>query len=318
MAQDLLHLVVKAPGKPAQTVPLAGPLSIGSSPECDLCLDDPLARQVHAQIRLNEQGVALYTRGAPITVDGAPWQSNGPLALRPGVTFGIGEVRLAVVEPGTAPADGLDARRNPAQQDPPQGARPAPALRLTQPPESDPPLAPGPTSRYLRYLPAIFQDEDLPSIAYPNDEARSFLGRYLLIFESIWEQLEQRQDFIDLYFHPATSPNSFVGWLAGWFGIVVGGRIPDTHRRRLVAELYELYRWRGTRYGLQRLLEICVGARPEITDATSAGEPGAPDNYVFTVAIRLPPKSEITRELIVELIETHKPAHAGFVLELSQ
>ena len=49
-------------------------------------------------------------------------------------------------------------------------------------------------SRYLGYLPIIFHDTD-------------FLRRYLLIFESIWEPLENRETHIDMYVDPRTAPN---------------------------------------------------------------------------------------------------------------
>lgn len=48
-------------------------------------------------------------------------------------------------------------------------------------------------SRYLEFLPRVFADND-------------FLRGFLLIFESMWEPLEWRQDHIDLYFDPRTCP----------------------------------------------------------------------------------------------------------------
>lgn len=152
-------------------------------------------------------------------------------------------------------------------------------------------------SRYLQHLPIIFHDND-------------FLGRYLLIFESLWEPLEQRQDFLDMYFDPRTCPESFLGWLASWLGITLNQHWPVARRRLLLSEAFELYRWRGTRYGLARMLEICTGLTPEITD-------GEAQPFVFRIRLTIPPESGVEREFIEELIQAHKPAHAGYILELN-
>jgi phage tail-like protein len=165
-------------------------------------------------------------------------------------------------------------------------------LRLTSPA----PLATGPDSRYLRDLPVIFHEQD-------------FFGRFLQIFESIWEPLEQREDHIDMYFDPRTCPALFIPWLASWLHIAVNPHWPEARRRALAADAMELYRWRGTKYGLARLLEVCTGVTPDVRD--DSAQP-----YVFRVTVTLPSGSDIRRELIEELIETHKPAHAGYVLEV--
>jgi phage tail-like protein len=135
-----------------------------------------------------------------------------------------------------------------------------------------------------------------------------------LIFESIWELLEQRQTFIDMYFDPGTAPATFVPWLASWLGLTIEANLPEERRRRLVAEAFELYRWRGTAYGLQRMIELCTGIYPAVVD--SSDQNGDMQDCVFRVSMRLPPESDVTPELIKILVEAHKPAHAGYVLVL--
>ena len=75
----------------------------------------------------------------------------------------------------------------------------------------------------------------------------------------------------------------------------------------------ELYSWRGTRYGLARMIEVCTGLTPVITESLS-------QPYVFHIRVTLPPGSPgetIDKALIEELIQAHKPAHAGYVLEVT-
>jgi phage tail-like protein len=135
-----------------------------------------------------------------------------------------------------------------------------------------------------------------------------YLGRFLLIFESIWEPLEQRQDHVALYFDPRTCPASFLPWLASWLDLSLKAHWPEMRRRRLLEEALDLYRWRGTAYALVRIIEVCTGLTPEITEA-----PAQP--LVFTVSITVPPGSSVDKDLIEDLIKEHKPAHAGYRLE---
>lgn len=156
-------------------------------------------------------------------------------------------------------------------------------------------LAHGPTSRYLNNLPVVFQDND-------------FLGRFLLIFETIWEPLEQRHDHIAMYFDPRTAPESHLPWLASWLDIAFNSHWPEARRRALVAEAMDLYRWRGTRYGLARMIEVCTGLIPEVTEDLT--QPN-----VFRVRVSIPPESDADRDMIDDLVRSHKPAHVGYILE---
>jgi phage tail-like protein len=152
-------------------------------------------------------------------------------------------------------------------------------------------------SRYLRYLPIMFHEAD-------------FLRRYLLIFESIWEPHENRQSHVEMYFDAHTAPSAFLGWLAGWLGLTLNAHWPEARRRQLLAEAMNLYRWRGTSYGLARMIEVCTGLTPDISD-------GPPlDPFVFRVRLTIPAGSDVDPEFVEDLIRMHKPAHAGYILEL--
>jgi phage tail-like protein len=155
------------------------------------------------------------------------------------------------------------------------------------------------SSKYLEQLPIIFHDNDL-------------FRRMLLIFENIWEQLEQRQDLLEMYFDPRTCPASFLRWLASWFDVSIDPHWPEARIRALLLELIQLYRWRGTKYGLSRMLEVCAGVTPEITVS-----PSSP--FVLKISVQ-PPKDgsghSTDMHFIEELVRAHKPAHVGYVLEV--
>ena len=70
------------------------------------------------------------------------------------------------------------------------------------------------------------------------------------MFQAIWEPLEHRQDHMDMFFDPKTYPAPFLQSL----GVnVIGQAVEEGRLRSLVGEAVDLYRCRGTRYGLTRL-----------------------------------------------------------------
>ncbi len=166
--------------------------------------------------------------------------------------------------------------------------RPRPTFPAWRPPHD--------RSRYLRFLPSIFHEAD-------------FLGRMLLIQETIWEPLERRQDHIHMYFHPRTAPARMLPFLGAWLDLAVNPLAPEDRRRRLLTEAMDLYRWRGTAYGLTRMIEVVTGITPTITE-----DPAQP--YVFRIRVDLPAGSDVRKEAIEDLVRANKPAHVGYVLEV--
>jgi phage tail-like protein len=305
MADETKRLIVQRGDDLIQTVVIDRPvLTIGRTPDNDLSLPDTLVSRHHAEIRLEPEGLTLTdlhsSNGA--FVDGARLPPNQPRLLSNGAHIQIGPFLLTYqvgeADDGASATD-MVAVEAPAIQ-PVQMMRPAQALTrtLTQLPRPTlpVPVASGPVSMYIESLPVIYSDND-------------FLARFLLLFQNVWEPLEQRQDHIDMYFDPRTSPSSFLPWLASWLDLSFNQHWPEIRRRRLLAEAIDLYRWRGTRYGLVRMIEVCTGITPEVTENMALP-------YTFDVKIALPKDGDIDKNLIDELIQAHKPAHAGYRLEV--
>ncbi|MGE0885924.1 MAG: phage tail protein I [Blastocatellales bacterium] len=153
-----------------------------------------------------------------------------------------------------------------------------------------------PVRTYLDYLPAIFQ----------NDE---FLRKFLHIFETLWEPLELRQDHIEMYFDPHTCPKNFLPWLAGWLDLTYNENWPEWQMRKMLREGFALGRWRGTLYGLERIIELCTGYKPEIS-------PSPTNQFVFHIKVKLSESAEVTEAFLDQVIRLHKPAHVGYILEV--
>ncbi len=113
-----------------------------------------------------------------------------------------------------------------------------------------------------------------------------------------------------MYLDPRTCPASFLPWLASWFNFPLDPRWPEARVRSLLARMSELSRWRGTRYGMELLIEACTGLTARVTEEPS-------DPFVFRVSLAVPPGQRVDRRLLEDLLAIHKPAHAGYVLELT-
>lgn len=104
------------------------------------------------------------------------------------------------------------------------------------------------TSRYLRYLPGIYQDiaSDLATLLQP--------------FEAQLAAFDALLEVVDAYVAPGLTPAAdFLPWLAGWVALTLDEEWEESTRRRLIGQAVELYRWRGTAHGLRRYLQLYTG-----------------------------------------------------------
>jgi phage tail-like protein len=173
-------------------------------------------------------------------------------------------------------------------------------------------------SSYLEYLPAM----------YRHDE---FMGQFLLIFESILKPIENTVSNLPLYFDPLMTPESLLSWLSFWLDVTTDPTWPVERRRELLTSVAELYRWRGTKRGLTEYLRIYTGSVPEISEYipgmqldhgtklgidTKLGSSGEGNH--FTVTLELTNPSEVNINTVKTIIETQKPAHTVYTLQIKR
>lgn len=197
-------------------------------------------------------------------------------------------------------------------------------------------ISPELQSAYLQYLPAIFQQTDNP-----------FIGRFLLAFEQILTGLAAERglegviDTIYAYFKPGNTPPEFLPWLASWVAFSLREDWNEEERRNYLAEIVSLYRWRGTKDNLIRLLEIYTGLVEggcilRVNDFTGQADTtllvgrsyigqdsqiGGNVPHHFNVTIYMPEsyKPEDVwrqRDIASSLIELQKPAHTTYTLDI--
>jgi len=180
-----------------------------------------------------------------------------------------------------------------------------PALELESKPEYVPPIGmPTEQSSYLKYMPAVYGTND-------------FIGRFLLIFESILTPIDRQIGNLPYYFDPRLAPPDFLPWLAGWLGLVLDERWPEGQRRELIRSAVDLYDWRGTRRGVSEFLRLYTGYLPEIIEpGVGVKDSKADQAFRFIVRIKTPEPDKVNRELVQTIIEMEKPAQAGYKLEV--
>ena len=165
-------------------------------------------------------------------------------------------------------------------------------------------------SSYLRYLPAIYQDD-------------LFLGRFLRIFEDILAPIHRTVRTVPQSFDPRLAPQPLLDILAGWVGTAKLDRCSEERWRHLVSQTIWLHRWRGTKKGLRLVLELTTGRRPLITEYGSSftlgqdaslglntaveGTSGPHINVTFTCT-----PENIDIEFVTGIIRDYKPGHVTF------
>ena len=181
-----------------------------------------------------------------------------------------------------------------------------------------------PKSEYLSFLPAIYDEDEL-------------MGRFLLIFESMWRPTNVQIDELPLYIDPQLTPPDFLPWLASWLNLVLDERWPEKRRRTLLRRAAKLFRQRGTRQGLQNYLALFIGQPQSVRivehraqnlklghtrfgQGVALGKDNKP--HTFTVFVSLPKKGLTTdnqadpERMLRAIIEAEKPAHTKYTLYL--
>jgi phage tail-like protein len=179
-------------------------------------------------------------------------------------------------------------------------------------------LAPGGLtlrSSLLDYLPNIYRSD-------------YFLGRFLLIFQSILDPIEATANNTHHYLDPSLTPAHFLPWLAFWVGIDLEPGMDEAAQRELIRRAVELSRWKGTRRALREELRIRTGGRALIVenfDGMRLGQDaslglnthlGVRRDHCIATTLAVDDLAAVDQRQVDAIVEELKPAHVGHVVRL--
>lgn len=185
-----------------------------------------------------------------------------------------------------------------------------------------------PRLSYLRYLPAIYQEDE---------NSRDFLERFLSLFETFLGKLEGQIDHIFRYFDADVVNEEFLPWLSSWLAIAIDDNWTKEQLRNLIKKAPQLYQLRGTREGIAATVELFTGDRPliyeyfDLEDNSTNNQTAEilqqlkknyfNDNELFRFWVLLNPfqiDNEIELQTIQRLIDADKPAHTEASIKVLQ
>jgi phage tail-like protein len=166
-----------------------------------------------------------------------------------------------------------------------------------------------PASSYLNYLPAIFRREP-------------FAGRFLLAFESLVSGTDPDQPGLattigrlEDYLDPMTTEAEFLPWLAGWVSLSLRADWDEPTKRSFIQQIVPLYRLRGTRAGLQRMLELYTRERVDVDDAFD--QPPYFFQVRLTLSVADPELLRRKQQIARAIVDQEKPAHTFYALQIA-
>jgi phage tail-like protein len=174
-------------------------------------------------------------------------------------------------------------------------------------------------SSSLRFLPAVYSEDET---------SRFTLDRLLSLTDTLLAEIESDIEDFPLRLDPGGAPPEILAWLAEWFDLTFERGWTEQQRRRILAEIVDLYRWRGTVRGLTRLLALHThlqGPLPRVVEYYRAVDAPAlapwfgsrPDDgdAHFTVLLPAPAmNTDEKRRALERVIAAAAPAHTDFTL----
>lgn len=106
----------------------------------------------------------------------------------------------------------------------------------------------------------------LPPIYQEDPDGNGFLERFLALFGTFIEEMEQKIDKVSANFDPDAVSGPYLKWLSGWLALDIADGWDEERLRTLMKQAPELYKQRGTRRGLARMLHIYTGVEPYIVE----------------------------------------------------
>lgn len=171
----------------------------------------------------------------------------------------------------------------------------------------------------IKFLPSMYQNNDV-------------LRRFLWIVQHIHYDVVSLLDNLHFFFTPMEAPDDFLNWMGSWFNVSERLNLDPGKMRLFLQHALVLYRWRGTRVGMEFMVKIVTGLEPEIyensfplteyvmfedliangviTDAFELGQ----TFFTVHIPVKIDQLGKQEKIVIYELIKQEKPVNAAFYI----
>lgn len=171
-----------------------------------------------------------------------------------------------------------------------------------------------PRTSYLSYLPSVYQEDA---------KSKDFLERYFSLFATFLEGMDEKIDQVVKYFDIDAVSGPYLKWLATWLGIASQDHWNEHQLRRLMKAAPTIFKQKGTRASIEKLVEIYTGEPPiiiepfQVKHLLEKQEFAAVvpllygDNpYCFNVLVKQEhAEKEKQRIVLQKILDEHKPAY---------
>ncbi len=155
--------------------------------------------------------------------------------------------------------------------------------------------------------------DQLPRVMAADPVLRDFVTA----FEQVHDTVRERIDAIEHQVDTGLASPDMLQYLGSWLGIMLEPTDPAEYRRSLVREVGKLLGWRGTRYGVEALLEAATGARVTVLDAGgvygSNDEVPPPDQVV---TVQMDHTGHLTEKQVLAFLAGELPLGARVRLDV--
>jgi phage tail-like protein len=140
---------------------------------------------------------------------------------------------------------------------------------------------------------------------------------FVSAFEEVADSVRERVDALEHQVDIGLATPEMLHFLASWLGLQLEPTDPSGYQRALVREVGRLLGWRGTRYGIEGILESATGSRVTVSDG--GGVYGQHDQVPPpdpVVTVRLDHTGHLSERQVIRFLETELPLGARVKLEV--
>ena len=171
-----------------------------------------------------------------------------------------------------------------------------------------------PRESFVDYLPEFYRS---------NRENFEFLDRFLGMYQSMILDLQEEVVNISHYLDSDVTTTEFLHWLAEWVAIDDVFRWDEQKLRNFIKQSFSIYKLKGTKEGLERVIELYLGQKPRIVETYEIMNMYSKSEYqeqyqslygdnIYSFFVFVEEKFVPTKEVLIGLnaiIEHYKPAY---------